>query len=179
VLISEMLQTCTTAPSMRRPVAVKRFFSLPKLRDLLGPTNGRPAGCPFARGPFPSSQVSLRNGRKLSRARSLCAACAPLTDSFRSGTWNQRERGRGSQGARPMAEYEAAPHARCQARRPPAIDFQVICLSGSVPFLRGLFFCQLTPAPLSPCFHPHSIAAAAAVPIGVLNSGSAAISVAI
>lgn len=174
-----MSNSLTVTASMRRPVAVKRIFTRPKLQGLLGADQREAAGCPFARGPFPSSQLSLRNGRKLSRARGLCAACEPLTDSFRSGTSHQRERGRGSQGARPLAEYEAASHARCQARRPLRHG-----LSSNLPlWLCSLSladcFCQLTPAPLSPCFHPHSIAAAAAVPIGVLNSGGAAISVAI
>ena len=42
----------------------------------------------------------------------------------------------------------------------------------------GIGFCRLTLAPVSPCFHPHSVAAFAAVPVGVLNSRGAAISIA-
>ena len=72
---------------------------------------------PRHKAPIPSSQFSLRNGKDLSRARGLCAACEPLTDSFRSGTWIQRERGPGVSAGVPLAAYEAAPHARV-ARRP-------------------------------------------------------------
>ena len=66
-----------------------------------GPTNGRQDAAPVPEGPFPSYQFSLRNGKNRSRARGLCAACVPLTDFFRSGTWIRRERGRGSQGVSP------------------------------------------------------------------------------
>ena len=99
--------------------------------------------------PFPSSQWFLQNGGNLSRARCGCAACAPLTDSLRSESWTPRERGPGSQGACPLAEYEAAPHARLQ-RAPPRP------CSLPLPTLLGLHSARLTPAPLSPCFHPHS-----------------------
>src|ERR1041385_2579507 len=92
-----------------------------------GPTDGEAGCCRVPKAPFPSSQLSLRNGGNLSRARGLCAACEPLTDSLRSGTWIPRERGPGSQGACPLAEYEAAPHARRQAR-PPRGSFLVLCL---------------------------------------------------
>jgi len=68
------------------------------------PTNGRrrQGCCPGA--PFPSSQLHFRNGRNLSRARGLCAACEPLTDCFRSGTWSPRERGAGG--------FRGSPHKR-------------------------------------------------------------------
>ena len=62
---------------MRRPVPVKQFFLWLKLCDLLG-ADQREAGCsPAPKAPFPSSQLSLRNGRNLSRARGL--SCEPLT----------------------------------------------------------------------------------------------------
>ena len=51
--------------------------------------------------PFPSSQWFLQNGGNLSRARRGCAACEPLTDSLRSGTWIPRERGPGVSGGLP------------------------------------------------------------------------------
>src|ERR1017187_2220065 len=60
--------------------------------------------------------------------------------------------GRGSQGACPLAEYEAAPHARLQRATPPT-HLPISFTPANSP---RIAFCPLTPAPLSPCFHPHS-----------------------
>src|SRR6266568_4868656 len=95
------VRSLTRTASMRRPVAVKQFFLWLKLCDLLGADQREAGCCPAPKAPFPSSQLSLRNGRNLSRARGLCAACEPLTDSFPSGTWIQRERGPGVSGGAP------------------------------------------------------------------------------
>ncbi len=71
--------------------------------------------------PFPSSQLFPQNGGNRSRARRCCAACEPLTDSLRSVQSGARGKGgRGSQGACPLAEFEAAPHARLQRALSPA-----------------------------------------------------------
>src|SRR2546423_15000507 len=69
---------------------------------------------PVRYAPFPSSQRLLQNGSDRSRARFLCAACEPLTDRFRSDTQSCEGKGAGSQGACPLAEYEAAPHGAPQ-----------------------------------------------------------------
>jgi hypothetical protein len=183
-------RSLTVAASMRRPASVKgkagglrglcplaEYEAAPHARVARRPPHFGPrlhaAGCcpALPKAPFPSSQLTLQNGGNLSRARRCCAACEPLTDCLRSGKWIPRERGPGSQGACPLAEYEAAPHARVPRALPSRADLS------SLRTLLGLPFCLLTPAPLSPCFHPHSIAAFAAVPVGVLNSRGAAISV--
>jgi hypothetical protein len=104
---------------------------------------------PAPQAPFPSSQRFFQNGSGRSRARRCCAACEPLTDCFRSDTQSSEGKGAGSQGACPLAEYEAAPHgARQRAGSSPA--------SFLANSLRIAFY-SLTPAPLSPCFHPHSV----------------------
>ncbi len=114
---------------MRGPVCVKRFFYRASC-SLRGRPTGGGALLRFPQAPFPSSQLNSRNGRNLSRARGFCAACEPLTNSVRSGTSIPRERGPGvSGGLFPLAEDEAAPHAR--APRAPSTRF---VSSFAIPF---------------------------------------------
>jgi hypothetical protein len=139
---------------MRRPPPVKRFLRFllfllfyARIIEIL---RGRPTGGEVRMGPLSRISVAFANGGNLSRARAVCAACEPLTDSLRSLESGSRERGPGVSGGYPLAEHEAAPHARVARRSPrnlpsafPANSFRIA-------------FCPLTPAPLSPCFHPHS-----------------------
>ena len=74
----------------------------------------------WAEAPFPSSGKSSGTGRDRSRARVCSAAGEPLTDPSRSVQSGARERGPGFQGARPLAKFEAAPHARLPRRFPPS-----------------------------------------------------------
>ena len=67
------------------------------------------------RSPGPYCPLSLISATFSERKRSVkgarvCAACEPLTDRFRSDTQFVEGKGAGSQGACPLAEYEAAPH---------------------------------------------------------------------
>ena len=102
-------------------------------------------------GPLPSYQWFLQNGCGRSRARRFCAACEPLTGRFRSDTQFSEGKGAGSQGACPLAKFEAAPHGALQRARPcrssPAFPANSLRIA----------LCPLTPTPLSPCFHPHSV----------------------
>ena len=131
-------------------------------------------------GPCPQGPLSLipalflQNGGDLSRARRFGAACEPLTDCLRSVQSVPRERGPGSQGACPLAEFEAAPHARVSAPLPRSIS--LLCASCIAPWIVLLPVDFLRA--LSPCFHPHSVCGLRPqVPAGVLNSRGAAISV--
>src|SRR6266545_332232 len=79
-----------------------------------------------------------------------------------------RSRGKGGRGLRGLAPWRSMRQRlmRAPARLPPA-------------HLSRTAFCPLSPAPLSPCFHPHSVGGLPpSVPAGVLNSRGAAISVA-
>src|SRR5947208_2700471 len=83
-----------------------------------------------------------------------------------------RERGPGSQGACPLAEFEAAPQARI------ARPFPVPSLFPAIPAAWIVLLLVDFPAPCSPCFHPHSdCGLGPQVPAGVLISRGAAISV--
>ena len=70
----------------------------------------------FLLAPFPLSQSAFQGmeGSSQGRAPLLGAACVPLTASLHSPQSASRERGRGSQGACPLAKYEAAPHGAPQ-----------------------------------------------------------------
>jgi len=83
---------------------------------------GRPTGGGIAHwAPFPRLWIWFRAERDPSRARVFGAACEPLTDPSRPLQSDRRERGRGFQGACPLAEFEAAPHARSSARSPRSV----------------------------------------------------------
>src|SRR5439155_3493451 len=150
-----------SATSMRRPVFVKYTSPSPSFEPLFG-ADQREVATPACRGPpFPSSQFAFRNGGRLSRARRFCAACEPLTDSLRSGTLSPRERGPGSQGACPLAEYEAAPHARRGAPSPARslsahefANFRYTASRTIPPYSTS--WLGLSFAARSPCFHTHS-----------------------
>src|SRR6266567_2694495 len=88
---------------------------------------GRPTGGGTAHRPPDHGPLSLVDGsgsgpRGIRQGRAfLAAACEPLTDPSRPLQSDRRERGRGSQGACPLAEFEAAPHARSSARSPRSV----------------------------------------------------------
>src|SRR5579859_1519018 len=92
--------------------------------------------------------MSSGNAGDLSRARVFGAAGEPLTDPSRSLQSNPRERGPGSQGAGPLAEYEAAPHARLSAPLPGGLDhLRVVQTVASLSFR--------TSRSTSSASHPH------------------------
>jgi hypothetical protein len=104
-------RSLTVAASMRRPLPVKRkirgfqgacplaeYEAAPHARVARRPPDLRGLPPAWPKAPFPSSQLHLQNGGDLSRARRGCAACEPLTNSLRSGTWIPRERGPGVSG---------------------------------------------------------------------------------
>lgn len=114
--------------------------------------------------------MNLQNGGHLSRARRFGAACEPLTNGLLSENWNPREGGRGSQGVvHPLAEYEAAPHARPRARWLPD------CIRARSPAIHVFGFPILPVGKVDSrlvATLPSALSRqlAAAVPIGVLNS---------
>ena len=63
----------------------------------------------FPGAPFPSYEKTLQNGPEQTRARGVGAAKRTLDGEDRSGTWAERERGRGFQST--MAGLGAAPPA--------------------------------------------------------------------
>ena len=134
--------------------AVARGRSRPGLRS----ADQREADCsaPSIRPPFPLHSYLLRNGGDLSRARRFCAGLRTLDrfSPFRT-IQSPRERGPGSQGACPLAEFEAAPHARLTRAAPPASH---LLRSPLIASSRHPLFCSVDfPRALSPCFHPHSV----------------------
>ena len=79
----------------------------------------------FPEAPFPSYEKTLRNGLEQSRARGVGAAKRTLDGEDRSGTWAERERGRGFQGCPPWPDLGSAHGFACGAltghqRRAPA-----------------------------------------------------------
>ena len=79
------------------------------------PTNGRPPHGLESQAPFPSSQLPLRSGGALSRARGLCAACEPLTKRRRSV--QSSFQGKGAGGLRGLAPWRG-PGRRPGCRHP-------------------------------------------------------------
>jgi hypothetical protein len=93
------------------------------------PTSGRRnrprAFCPLSL----ISSWRSSEGRKSVKGGRFCRRSEPLTDFLPSVQSASRERGPGSQGACPLAEYEAAPHARPSAPSPSPDS--VLCWIGS------------------------------------------------
>jgi hypothetical protein len=95
---------------------VKHNLSLSSLNPLFGADRRGKLANQAARpqAPFPDPWILFRAERDRSRARVSGAAGEPLTDPSRPLQSDRRERGRGSQGACPLAEFEAAPQGALQ-----------------------------------------------------------------
>ena len=127
-----------------------------------GPIGGA-CSLPFPKARFPLSAEPLREWRSRCQGRRLLPAQRTLDCHFAS-PYNStpRERGPGSQGACPLAEYEAAPHARLRAFLLPPIQCFVLLSNPSLqyppdsrPSLFAVFPLPSFAVP-SPCFHAHS-----------------------
>jgi hypothetical protein len=131
------------------------------------PTNGRhDAPGPWA--PFPSCPGAFSSEGRIAVKGGVCRRSVPLTAILPSVQSNPRERGPGVSGGSSPWRSMRQRLMRAPARHP--------TLSLLSPF-RNLFSARFSCAPVSPCFHPHSVVAVATtVHIGVLNTRGAAIS---
>ncbi len=126
--------------------------------------------------PFPSSLDEFSwEGRKSVKGGRCCRRSEPLTDFLPSVQSRPRERGPGVSGGSSPWRRMRQRLMRAPARRP----HRSFLLSGLRAVSPELFSARLSFAPVSPRFHPHSVVAAATVPIGVLDTRGAAISEAI
>src|SRR4051812_9280974 len=93
------------------------------------PTKGRQYAAAFQRPPFPHLWCLSSQGSESVKGGVLCRRSEPLTDSLPCVQSRlQGKGGRGSQGACPLAEYEAAPHARLKRAVTPADGEYVLVL---------------------------------------------------
>src|SRR5579864_4929491 len=134
---------------MRRPVVVKHNFPSSSRSHSSGPTTGRrDQVLTWTQAPFPSyGDVFRERGGSVKGAR-FWRGWRTLDRSLAFPTIQSQGKGPGSQGAGPLAEYEAAPHARLSAPLPGGLDhLRVVQTVASLSFR--------TSRSTSSASHPH------------------------